>query len=153
KALRYNTKTKRILDITSGNRTNLTDPRDPGGRLGPYTTKYGPDTRNLDLYCCLCAPGDIIVLCSDGVHDNFDPQTLGRRRVDSLTSAGKKPSEVGLKGDSWDDVDVAEGSVVKTVRRPRVRARALSLRAAQRFMENLMTSTIVSDGESVTPST
>lgn len=34
KAFRYDARAKKCTDITVGNRNNLSDPRDPGGRLG-----------------------------------------------------------------------------------------------------------------------
>lgn len=82
-----------VTDITAGNRMNVTDVRDPGGRLGPYLEGGAPDLRNLKLYFMPCEPGDVLLLVSDGVHDNFDPQMLGRL-----------PSEVGLelKDDAWE---------------------------------------------------
>lgn len=36
KAFHYSQKSRIFTDITKGNRLNLTDARDPGGRLGPY---------------------------------------------------------------------------------------------------------------------
>lgn len=50
-------------DITEGNRQNLTDARDPGGRLGPYLESE-PDLRNLHLYYHIAEPGDLILLVS-----------------------------------------------------------------------------------------
>ena len=35
------------------------------------------DLRNLGAYYTCCSKEDILVLVSDGVHDNFDPQQLG----------------------------------------------------------------------------
>lgn len=51
------------IDITEGNRQNLTDARDPGGRLGPYI-EADPDLRNLHLYYHVAEPEDIIFLVS-----------------------------------------------------------------------------------------
>ncbi len=36
RAYHWSRQTTRIREITEGNRTNLTDSKDPGGRLGPY---------------------------------------------------------------------------------------------------------------------
>lgn len=91
--------TKEVVDVTAGNRDNVVDGRDPGGRLGPYIGEHGwPDLRNLRLYFCTCSPEDIVVIMSDGVHDNLDPQTLGR-----------VPSELNISTStdtwkSWDEV-------------------------------------------------
>jgi len=68
---------KELIDITNGNRTNLTNASDPGGRLGPRSEDGKPDLRNLNVYFQLCKKGDLLLLVSDGVHDNFDPQQLG----------------------------------------------------------------------------
>lgn len=124
KAFRYDSRVKKCFDITVGNRNNLSDPRDPGGRLGPQTRQGGPDLRNLELYACPCQAGDIIILCSDGVHDNLDPQNLG-----------KKPSDCELPGDDWAQIPHDIGMAAKT-----------------RFMNQLLTDIIVSDGSEVNPS-
>lgn len=41
-----------ITDITHGNRQNSLDPRDCGGRLGPYLEEGKPDLRNLNVWHC-----------------------------------------------------------------------------------------------------
>lgn len=41
-----------ITDITHGNRQNSLDPRDCGGRLGPYLEEGKPDLRNLNVWQC-----------------------------------------------------------------------------------------------------
>eukprot|EP01132_Coremiostelium_polycephalum_P008518 gene8518-10472_t len=91
KAFHYSKKENVFTDITKGNRTNLTDARDPGGRLGPYVGHGEPDLRNLSVFYKLCDEGDMILLLSDGVHDNLDPQQLGL-----------KPNDFGINSDSWD---------------------------------------------------
>jgi len=98
KVLLWNCASGRVTDITRDNR--CADMRDPGGRLGPYAGK-DPDLRNLALYFRLVKPGDILVLCSDGVYDNFDPIFLG-----------KTPRDIGLNYDDWKSVpdDVVERS-------------------------------------------
>lgn len=45
--------------------------------MGPYLDNGLPDLRNLKLYYAECMPGDIVLILSDGVHDNIDPQSLG----------------------------------------------------------------------------
>jgi len=65
------------VDVTLGNRGGL-DATDPGGRLGPFVGRSGePDLRNLHVYFALCEPGDMIIVMSDGVHDNLDAYSLG----------------------------------------------------------------------------
>jgi len=90
KAFHWDSKTRQVTDITEGNRSNLTDASDPGGRLGPYLEEGSPDLRNLDLYLHRCNDGDIIFCVSDGVHDNYDPQQLG-----------KSPRDFGIPSDTW----------------------------------------------------
>lgn len=93
KAFHYSQRTQQFTDITEGNRQNLTDARDPGGRLGPYI-EANPDLRNLHLYYHLAEPGDLIVLMSDGIHDNLDPQQLG-----------VPPPETKVKADTWEQAE------------------------------------------------
>lgn len=93
KAFHVNMKTREILDITSGNRDNVKDSRDPGGRLGPYEGHGWPDLRNLRLYFSPAEENDIIVVVSDGVHDNLDPQTLG-----------KFPTDLNLPNKTWEEL-------------------------------------------------
>jgi len=124
KAFRYDSRAKKCLDITVGNRNNLSDPRDPGGRLGPQTRQGGPDLRNLELYACPCQAGDIIILCSDGVHDNLDPQNLG-----------KKPADCELVGDDW--------SIIPN---------DIGMTAKNKYMNKLITDIITAGGEEVNPS-
>jgi hypothetical protein len=83
KALLWNKHTGLFTDVTTGNRS--TDARDPGGRLGGDT-----DLRNMCLFYRVVCPGDIIVLCTDGVYDNFDP-----------IFQGKTPRDVGLPEAEW----------------------------------------------------
>lgn len=93
KAFHYMHRSNEFTDITEGNRQNLTDARDPGGRLGPYIDG-GPDLRNLHLYYRIAEKDDIILLMSDGVHDNFDPQQLGI-----------SPEEAQLEGKTWEEAE------------------------------------------------
>jgi len=95
-----------ISDITQGNRLNVSDPRDCGGRLGPHLDEGKPDLRNLNLFCASVEEGDIIFIVTDGVHDNLDPQHLGKLPKDM-------PKEFNLHGDKWDDVDVAKATYAK----------------------------------------
>jgi len=96
KAFHWNHKTREVNDITSGNRSNLSDTRDPGGRLGPYVGDGWPDLRNLRIYFSPCERKDIITIVSDGVHDNFDPQMLGI-----------SPKYFNLAAESWEQVSDA----------------------------------------------
>lgn len=95
-----------ISDITHGNRQNASDPRDCGGRLGPHLDEGKPDLRNLNLFCAPCMDGDLIIIVTDGVHDNLDPQHLGRVPKDMS-------KEYNLAGDKWEDVDSAKAVIAK----------------------------------------
>ncbi|KAH3757888.1 cyclophilin B [Pelomyxa schiedti] len=75
KAFRWSAKEKKVYEITAGNRGTL-DPSDPGGRIGPFLGGGAPDLRNLCLYHTPCNKNDIIVLVSDGVHDNLEAPAL-----------------------------------------------------------------------------
>jgi serine/threonine protein phosphatase PrpC len=103
KCFKFDKNTQTCEDVTIGNRMNITDARDPGGRLGPHNKNGDPDLRNLDMYWVGCNPGDIIIALSDGVHDNLDPQSLGI-----------PPSDFGIDADNWDDVETDRCTKVKT---------------------------------------
>ncbi len=104
KAFLYSPKEKKATDITLGNRAGL-DATDPGGRLGPFVGRTGdPDLRNLHLYFSLCCEGDIIIVMSDGVHDNLDAYSLG-----------KTPEAVGFPaGTDWKDVTPQQLGIAKS---------------------------------------
>lgn len=111
KAYHWSKKTREVIEITAGNRGNTTDASDcnllfcfsftsdcffmfkfkGGGRLGPATPESEPDLRNLDLYFQPCDIGDFVFIVSDGVHDNFDCQSLG-----------KLPKDFNLPYETWD---------------------------------------------------
>eukprot|EP01119_Soliformovum_irregulare_P008789 TRINITY_DN2189_c0_g1_i2.p1 TRINITY_DN2189_c0_g1~~TRINITY_DN2189_c0_g1_i2.p1 ORF type:complete len:438 (+),score=84.53 TRINITY_DN2189_c0_g1_i2:343-1656(+) len=85
KCFHYSATQGTLTEITEGNRQNVHDARDCGGRLGPYVGDGEPDLRNVFVYYTMCSENDTILLLSDGVHDNLDPQTLGMtpRQLDS----------------------------------------------------------------------
>jgi hypothetical protein len=89
-----------MQDITVGNRLDISDPRDPGGRLGPYVHDCEPDLRNLSLGCVPCEEGDIICVVSDGVHDNLDPAFLGYEPSDLGLG---RPGDLAYK--DWDSIE------------------------------------------------
>ncbi len=69
------------------------DARDPGGRLGPYVGKnhQDPDLRNLSVLCMALPAEDLMILnMTDGVHDNFNPQQLGKDPQDIESSISPK---------------------------------------------------------------
>lgn len=57
KAFHWSYQSGRVTDITFGNRLNVRDARDPGGRLGPYVGQGEPDLRNLKCYFHPCHEG------------------------------------------------------------------------------------------------
>ena len=77
KCFHYSSYTKEFEDLSLTFRSDSLDAMDPGGRIGPYQPDGLPDLRNLALSYTVCNPDDILVLCSDGVHDNLDPQYIG----------------------------------------------------------------------------
>eukprot|EP00005_Dracoamoeba_jomungandri_P012132 CAMPEP_0174265298 /NCGR_PEP_ID=MMETSP0439-20130205/26000_1 /TAXON_ID=0 /ORGANISM="Stereomyxa ramosa, Strain Chinc5" /LENGTH=411 /DNA_ID=CAMNT_0015351697 /DNA_START=60 /DNA_END=1295 /DNA_ORIENTATION=- len=101
----YSHQTKKAMDITLGNRTAVCDTKDPGGRLGPYKEGGLPDLRNLCLYFAHAEPGDLILVVSDGVHDNLDPQLLGMM-----------PTDLGYDFDGWTEeyISPKEAEEIKT---------------------------------------
>lgn len=106
KAFHYSPRTGTLTDITLGNRTNLTDAKDPGGRLGPYLDKGEPDLRNLGLYLVPCHDDDVIILMTDGIHDNLDPQHLGL-----------KPRDLGLdKFETWHEAEKDDPRITESAK-------------------------------------
>lgn len=92
-----------IVDITSGNRAS--DVKISGGHLGPRddnSSDFLPDLTNFSFHLTPCKRGDIIIMMSDGVHDNLDPEALG---VD--------PTGIGLNYDKWSDIDLNDRIILK----------------------------------------
>lgn len=91
-----------IVDITSGNRAS--DVKIAGGHLGPKadSTELLPDLTNFSMHLTPCFKGDIILMVSDGVHDNLDPEALG---VD--------PMGIGLNYDKWLDIPLQDRIALK----------------------------------------
>ena len=89
KFMHFDRTTGTVRDITSGNRLNILDARDAGGRLGGSHERT--DIRNLSIGSVLVQEGDMIIALSDGVHDNFDPQ-----------ACGISPRELGMEADTWE---------------------------------------------------
>jgi hypothetical protein len=112
KAFIYN---GRIEDITAANRQNASDARDSGGRLGPAfdfetdDVRELADLRNLSLFSMPCDDGDVLILVTDGVHDNLDPQHLGKLPKDMPKSMNLEPVS------DWSRVDQAKAEQAKNV--------------------------------------
>jgi len=77
KAFLYSKSKHSFEDVTASGNRDSSDVTDCGGRLGPQLPGANPDLRNLSLSMTLVDEGDCILLVSDGIHDNFDPQMLG----------------------------------------------------------------------------
>eukprot|EP01125_Pyxidicula_operculata_P013189 TRINITY_DN4362_c0_g1_i4.p1 TRINITY_DN4362_c0_g1~~TRINITY_DN4362_c0_g1_i4.p1 ORF type:complete len:1108 (-),score=247.18 TRINITY_DN4362_c0_g1_i4:1087-4044(-) len=93
-----------VTDVTYGNRRNIRDPRDCGGRIGPYLDGGMPDLRNLKCYFYPCKPGDLVLMMSDGIHDNLDPEHLGL-----------SPADVNITNyQKWSDIPSAEAELAKS---------------------------------------
>jgi len=97
KAFRYSRREEKVIEISRGNRIDVKDATDPGGRLGSYHDDGAPDLRNLQCYYAEVEDGDLVWIVSDGIHDNWNPIHLGApvKRF--------RPSD-----SSWDDVPSSE---------------------------------------------
>jgi len=104
KCFRWSKTARTVEDITHGNRQNVSNASDCGGRIGPYLEGDLPDLRNLMTFFSFVEDGDLVLLMSDGVHDNLDPQSLGLRPRDACPSF-PEPKE-------WEELtyEEAEGS-------------------------------------------
>jgi serine/threonine protein phosphatase PrpC len=95
---------RKCFSIFEENRSCSLDAKDPGGRIGPYDSA---DWRNLTVAVIKLVPKDIILTCSDGVSDNFDPNLQSevveeKRRRKLITRkvveiAGDDPATMGQK--------------------------------------------------------
>lgn len=91
KVFKISSKTGLVSDISTTRAGNASvDATDCGGRIGPFLDGGKPDFRNLDLFYDSVNEDDIVIVASDGLHDNLDPQSLGLN-----------PSDIGLEGSSW----------------------------------------------------
>eukprot|EP01122_Echinamoeba_exundans_P008942 TRINITY_DN3050_c0_g2_i1.p1 TRINITY_DN3050_c0_g2~~TRINITY_DN3050_c0_g2_i1.p1 ORF type:complete len:771 (-),score=115.67 TRINITY_DN3050_c0_g2_i1:4-2316(-) len=73
----WNTISKTAVDVTQGNRRNLRDASDPGGRIGPFIEPHGhPDLRNLAAYFWPLKNEEVVIAASDGIHDNLEPECI-----------------------------------------------------------------------------
>jgi hypothetical protein len=66
-----------VTDLVCDCRAASFDAKDPGGRIGAHNQDGTPDLRNLTINSCVCERGDMLILVTDGVSDNFDPELLG----------------------------------------------------------------------------
>jgi hypothetical protein len=122
KAFIWNKTSKTVREVT--NKMAPNDLRDPGGRIGPYIYEGAPDLRDLSFSYAFCNEDEFVIMCTDGVYDNFDPEL-----------SGMLPKDVpGLVGNS------AAGSSLSDIRPEQIKSRwdqldsntAAELRAACR---------------------
>ena len=111
KAFLFNPTKKLTRDLTQDNRGLSLSPTDCGGRLGPYVDGSQPDLRNFMLHFQECEEGDLLLIVSDGVHDNLDPQQLGL-----------SPKDLALPQNDWSEMDAD----VSELHRCRYRERRLN---------------------------
>jgi serine/threonine protein phosphatase PrpC len=105
-----------MQDVTDGAMRKLVaDARDSGGRLGPATDVPESDILqladlgNLALFSVPCEEGDLVLLLTDGVHDNLDPQHLGKKPRDM-------PKSMNLEAvDDWADVSPDKAEAAKNI--------------------------------------
>lgn len=109
KAFVYMTGADRCVDVTLGNRRNLRDARDPGGRLGDSDGQKQPDLRNLQSYFWPMRRNDILMLVSDGIHDNLDPESFGKQPKELVANFTANQqhhlAKIAAEAKSWDDLD------------------------------------------------
>lgn len=106
KAFVYMQDADRCVDVTLGNRRNLRDARDPGGRLGDSDGQKQPDLRNLQSYFWPVKRNDLLMLVSDGVHDNLDPESFGKHPKDIASDfTDPRLSALAAGIPDWDDAD------------------------------------------------
>lgn len=70
-------------DLTFGSRLKAINPNDPGGRIGfQKRPSRLIDMRNSVIFHKEMKWDDMIMVCSDGVHDNLEPKTRGYKPVE-----------------------------------------------------------------------
>jgi serine/threonine protein phosphatase PrpC len=110
----WNKTSKTVREISNRLAPSPSDARDPGGRLGPYIYQGAPDLRDLSFSHAFCGEDDFVILCSDGVYDNFDPEMAGLQPKDVSSLVGNGAGSVSnlvselrpeqIKG-RWDQLD------------------------------------------------
>lgn len=118
-----------VLDMTVESKRTVREKSDPGGRIGPYDEGQA-DVRNLLFSMVGVWPEDYITLVSDGVHDNLDPETLGKSldfslkrnphlarqvfklEVDDANQAVTIP-EAMCTNAAWESIAIEQGELLK----------------------------------------
>eukprot|EP01126_Amoeba_proteus_P040307 TRINITY_DN4293_c0_g1_i10.p1 TRINITY_DN4293_c0_g1~~TRINITY_DN4293_c0_g1_i10.p1 ORF type:complete len:1171 (-),score=213.78 TRINITY_DN4293_c0_g1_i10:70-3582(-) len=140
------------ITVGSRNEENILDATDPGGRLGPQQQGGNPDLRNFHCWFKEVSEGDIIMLCSDGVHDNLDPVAHGLSPKDLGLEEHEDWSKVNLKlvsqmKDAWTNNKIE--SIYNSIKKERVSMEDLAAAllkycvdltsSSRKFMENFPT--------------
>jgi hypothetical protein len=85
--------------------------------IGPHLEDGSPDFRNLTSHSCICNVGDMLILVTDGVSDNFDPKMLGEEvhgvdtRAKSICACERMQRELDVR--QLDNATTAEVVVDK----------------------------------------
>lgn len=122
-----------IQEITKDNREDISNARDPGGKIGYCNpVPLVVDNRNLQYSLTPCMPKDILYFMTDGVIDNVDPERIGllpnarlssNRALHKLTEAsGLSDGEIQellgvaqINASSWDEVPLEEANAIKNL--------------------------------------
>eukprot|EP00727_Mastigamoeba_balamuthi_P000527 m51a1_g10471 hypothetical protein (490) ;mRNA; f:75543-77495 len=89
-------------EVSARCRIESASPTDSGGRIGPSEPDGSPDVRNLATFHAEADEGDLLVLVTDGVHDNLDPSALGIEPNAAAQVAGLKGPGEGV---AWNAMD------------------------------------------------
>jgi len=98
---------------------------EPGGRVGPVAEKGLPDFGNTGVVYSECEAGDVLVLCTTGLADDFDPEELG------IEPGALIPE---LEGESWASLGAGDERLLEVVKAT----------FAERRMERLLADTVKS---------
>ena len=122
-----------ITEVTKDTREDLSNARDPGGKIGLcMQTPLLVDNRNLQYSLTPCSKGDILFFMTDGVVDNLDPERLGllpdarcsqERILNKIKEAAElEQSELEelltylqIDAQSWQYVPLEEANRVKSI--------------------------------------
>jgi hypothetical protein len=77
-----------------------------GGGAGGRLCQERTDLRNLSVFWHECGDGELLLLCTDGVHDNLDPELLGvepsemhLHHVPDWSHASAEPHRLAFRAD------------------------------------------------------
>ncbi len=120
-----------LVEVTKDSREDISNPRDPGGKIGMCTpVPLLIDSRNLQYSLTSCKSQDLLFFMTDGVVDNLDPERLGLLPKASSSpdyilskiqqAARLEPEEfeqlinlLSLDVDTWNLISNEEGNAIK----------------------------------------